>query len=791
MAKSKRSGFGSWILGSAKGLGTMLMVLVGMIGAGIICVGFAGGVIAIYNEANYDISGLEYGYIAYQKTIYMFTYLENTLFTGSTIANFNVSAVETLVSGNGLVLYGSPDDVIPTVPSSKKRSVDGVESVDEVEARQESYHIGGIKFVNNPNGSIAMDGGNITGAGWVEVDNISGNVRNLVQGVAGRAISVGEGVGFINDGTLAPGYATVPSDGTPLIEQAYYLVSNSPPDQNTFIQEVRFNETDYAIIYRNASSNGGIFAKRIRVNTTTNQQENLGHGQILAGGIAHVSRQFKACSFQRPDGTGMAHVFVAYIDTVFESVWGIQCDLSTVTAPVCQVGGTGNGTALVFSGLDPHINSLTCNAVPTQETSTSARYPVIAFTDGAGTPINTTESYAIATAESLPLQTTVEGGWVFSSRFLVPAATAAVFPIKITTLRQIGAVSNLTDVSTSQDLASCINCIYLSPASGAYYSLAWRSNPADPTSGQTEIESVVAAPSVQPDLTLVTRWAGYWINAYDNPSNDGYEAFAATGIPSGDWMNIYFGFSIGDSTAVIATAVRYNIVTLAYGTSLRTKVAIDAQAVTGSSAFISLAADGVCSNRLVVSYSASTPRGIHGKSVVVAYESTLLYSSVSSGAIYSNSAPYVASVVWNTYGASAFTCTGLIPFATMFVTTDEISETNTTVFLATGYVATQALTYSSPTEADTVVGVAVTSAAAAGDTFLYQAYGEINMCDYIDTTRGVSCPYELPAPVYVCNNGAPTFSPYCTVSSVASPAQRIGFTNVDGNVLLQIAPAAA
>lgn len=724
---------------------------------------------------------------AVSATKYQWTYKEYTLWQYSGIAAYNLTAGATLASGNGLVLFGSTEEAIPTELVTKKRAVMTAEGVEEVETVQPSWPVGGIRFVNNDAG-IEMDGGNITGATAVYADNVYGDVRARLVGHTGRAIAAGRAVGFLANGSLAEGFSPIPSSEDPIENQDLTLRSASVPFDETFLSVVRFSEYEWAVLYANGTSSQAVFARRISVDPLTNARTYTGPGLVLATGTFFTNRQFKACSLEAADGTGAKHVLISYIDATYESIWGTMCDLSNINAVVCQTGAAAGGTLLVHSGLTPKISDMICTVRPAEETTPGARWATIAFIDSGTVPAPSAPLEAIIAAESLPNNTdTVQsGGWVFNVRFVVPASTPAVYPIAITPLRQIGAVDNLTDVSTSSDLSNCPNCIKLHVVNTKYYGVSWRTG-VTYSEGKTEVEMLQLPGKT---IALTKRWSGLWVTSYDNPDAEELYFFCSSGVLSGTWLNLYMIFTIGGSNVAIATAVRFDTATLAFGTTIRSHAIANLNPLYALNSDQALSIEGVCANQVVVSYSAISNGMLVGESVVVTYEPGLTTSTISAAKRFSNHAVYIASNSWRALSDSAFSCAaGLHPFVTVFVTDDRLADSNSTIFAASGLAGSYSMTYAHRDKPERIVGV-TTAASEADGTVAYQTSGSLNMCSYIDTSSGAACPYEFPAPVYACSDGEATLYQYCTDSNVYNPAQLLGFTSPLGDVNVSPSPAA-
>ena len=630
--------------------------------------------------------------------------------------------------------------------------------------------------------NIAMNGGDILGVDNIVATSISANVQSQKNGSSAQAaeIQVGMAVGFQINGTLGLGFAPNPGSRAPIVEQEYYLDSD---DEDSFTA-VRFNEQKFATIYRN--STGGPLLAIVGTLDANNYATYQGGASSILLDAGVVGHDLQACSLEAEDGTGASTVLIVYKSAIDQDLYARVCDLSVPTAPVCgpstnvSTGDAGVNGVYVYAAANIALQSLTCLVHPTDGATTTKRWFVVAWTDSVS---GLEMAQQIDANVALPLPNTTV----------------------VTATRIVGIVDNLTDTSTSTDLANIgKGAIEVERLQGGNFVTAWRTG-TFLTEGKYEIDYINVTALV---LQLVSRSPTLFVNAYDNLADADWQFDISVSqrepyLLGGEKQTIFVAYNVGPSsygllffsTLAVPANVASPVGSSPWITSGRVQFSNDVNplytyAFPGSAGIF---VEGVCANQAIVSFvtgGVGVPQW--GYTVLVnmaptqACIDTGACGAVSTRVPYSSGIPYLSFTLWRTLASDSFDCeASLTPFVTTYASYVDEDYFNSTINVSPGVVGEYTVSYAPLDRPRQVAGV-VSAVYVTEELVSYVSTGEINVCDTMYTVDGRMCPFEAPAPVYACSSGLLTFSPYCADTDVNSPGQLVGYTDVLGN--LQVRP---
>lgn len=639
----------------------------------------------------------------------------------------------------------------------------------------------GINIRDDSN--IAMAGGDILGVNTITAQTIVGNVRSQKNGTSAQVAQIERGmaVGFQINGSLGLGFAPNPEALGPLVMQEFYLNTGGTDDG---LASVRFNEQKFAVLRQNAS--GGPVLAIVGTLDANNRATYQGGAASIVLPAGTLGADMRACSFEEEDGTGASVVLVVYKSAIDNNLYARVCDLSVPNAPVCgpstnvSTGDAGVNGVYVYSASGIKLQSLTCLTHPADGSLTTKRWFVVAWTDSVSGHVMAQQIQANV---ALPL----------------PNVTVA------TAVRKVGIVNNLTDVSTSNDLAgSPKGYIAVERLQGPNFVTAWRTD-VDHSEGKFEVDYINATSLT---IELASRSATPFVATYENLA-DAYWSFDISVsqreayLLGGEKQSIFLAYNVGPST---------------YGQLFFATLEVPANAadVVGSNPWIvsstlefsddinpiytyafpssaSITVEGICSNQAVVSYvSGGVGVSQAGFTVLVNLAPTQaciagsVCGSITPRVPFTASVPYLTATMWRTLASDGFDCSSsaLTSFVTVSALYVDVDYHNTTIYAAPGVAGEYTVSYAPLDTPRQVVGIASEVYDAEG-VVSYVTTGEIDICDTAYTVDGRSCPFEAPAPVFACPSGHLTFSPYCADTSVNSPGQLVGYTDVWGNLQVQ------
>lgn len=631
--------------------------------------------------------------------------------------------------------------------------------------------------------NIAMNGGDILGVDNIVASSISANVQSQKNGSSAQAdqIQVGMVVGFQLNGTLGLGFAPNPGANAPIVEQEYYLNSD---DEDSFIA-VRFNEQKFATLYRN--STGGPLLAIVGTLDANNYATYQGGASSILLDAGVVGRDMQACSLEAEDGTGASTVLIVYKSAIDQDLYARVCDLSVPTAPVCgpstnvSTGDAGVNGVYVYAASGIALQSLTCLVHPTDGATTTKRWFVVAWTDSAS---GLEMAQQIDANVALPLPNTTV----------------------VTATRIVGIVDNLTDTSTSTDLANADKgAIEVERLQGGNFVTAWRTG-VDHNEGKFEVDYINVTALV---LQLVTRSPTQFVNAFDNLAVADWQFDISVSqrepyLLGGEKQTIFLAYNIGPSsygllffsTLAVPSNVASPVGSSPWITSGRVQFSNDVNPLytyafpTSAGIFV----EGVCSNQAIVSFvtgGVGVPQW--GYTVLVnmaptqACVDTGVCAAVSTRVPFSSGIPYLSYTLWRTLASDSFDCEAtLTPFVTVYASYVDEDYFNSTINVSPGVAGEYTVSYAPLDRPRQIAGV-VSAVYPDEGLVSYVSFGDINLCNTVYKIDGRSCPFEAPGPVYSCSSGLPTFSPYCADTDVNSPGQLLGYTDVMGWV--QVRPA--
>lgn len=630
--------------------------------------------------------------------------------------------------------------------------------------------------------NIAMNGGDIIGVDTIVASEIFANVRSQKNASSAQTaqISVGMAVGFQINGSVGLGFAQNPEASEPLVVQSYYL-NDDDADQ---LAAVRFNEQKFAVFYLNASA-GALVYKVGTVDANNRATYQSGPGSVILNAGVLGTDMF-ACSLEEEDGTGASTVLVVYKSAINNALYARVCDLSVPTAPVCgpstntSLGDAGVNGVLVYSATGIVLQSLTCLTHPSDGALTTKRWFAVAWTDSvSGLQL----AQQIQANVALPL----------------PVSTVA------TATRIVGIVNNLTDTSTSTDLAGFVEgSIAVERLQGGNFVTFWRTG-ASHNQGKFEVDYINETAL---EIQLATRSPVEFVTSYDNLGVETWVFDVSVSqrepyLIGGYKQTIYVAYNIGPS---VFGELFFS--TLAVPASAAAPIGASPWITSGTIEFSNdvnpqytysfpnsaqISVEGICSNQALVSYvSGGVGVAQVGYTVLVNMAPTQacvdagICGSVSTRAPYSSSVPYLGFTMWRTLASDGFDCSSdsLSTFVTVFSAYADIDYYNTTIFGAPGVAGEYTVSYAPLDTPRQVMGV-VSAVYGASEIVSYITTGEINICYTTYTIDGRQCPFEAPAPVYSCPSGHLTFSPYCADADVNSPSQLVGYTDIWGNLQVQ------
>ena len=371
----------------------------------------------------------------------------------------------------------------------------------------------------------------------------------------------------------------------------------------------------------------------------------------------------------------------------------------------------------------------------------------------------------------------------------------------VTAARTVCIVDNLTDTSTSNDLANANKgSISVERLQGGSFVTAWRTG-VNENEGKFEVDYInVTALEIQlsarsptlfvsPTENLGLAWWQFDISVSQREPH----------LLGGYKQSIFVAYNIGPST--------YGLLffsTLEVPSDAALVVDSDPWITSGTVQFTNdvnpiytyafpssagLYVEGVCSNQAIVSF-VSGGVGVpqRGYTVLVNLQPTQACvdtgycASVSTRVPFSNNIPYLGFTLWRTLASDSFDCeTILTPFVSVYASYEAADYYNSTINVSPGVVGEYTISYAPLDQPRQVAGVA--SAVYETDSLVsYVVSGSINVCMAPYTVDARSCPFEAPAPVYACSSGLLTFSPYCADTEVTSPGQLLGYTDILGNL---------
>ena len=727
----------------------------------------------------------------------------------------NVVAVYNLTTRGLSVLQGGQIIGSPTIPGSgylivNKRSVSGnnhyigdldfeiiEEDADQYLVAHPEEHImkelskraiqtyrpeskySGITFLDQSN--ITMNGGSIVNVANLYATNIFGSIRGGVNETTASnltTLDIGLFFGPLPNGSIALGYAPIPTAGTPLINQIYELKEDDVDE----LELVRFNEEDFAFVYSNGSLSP-LYTIAGALDPVTNRATYTQPGKILNTGVA--SLQMRACSFEGPTGLGANVIAVVYQSNIDGNLYARVCDLSVPTAPVCgpstnvSTGDAAVNGVYVVDG-SPVLNDMTCLIHPDDElvAPTTLRWVVISYTSGTG-------------------------GWKMAIQLNADVTVALPGTIPRTPPVLVGIVNNLTDVSTSTDLANTgQNSIQVTaiPEVGGYFVVTWKTE-SELQAGKTEVDYI---DTTGPVLVLTTRSPLEFLTVYQNAGDDDWVFRTTVGLRDATTGHnkIYIGYNIEYSNfgrlVMIELATPVPSGTFATSPWFYQEVsefASDLNALDGTNDASTLSVAAVCTDQVLVTYAGASTFLLPQSGITVLVNTATDQScislnscvTVSSEALITNIFPYLLTTVWGSIAQSTFDCsdTGLTPFLSAVAIINGYNQYNSSLFIAPGLAGRVTVSYAPYDVPRQVTGI-ITGVYENITTATTQTGGSVNVCSFPYTIDGIACPFEAPAPVYACPGGYPTFSPYCTSSNARSPGPLVGYTDIYGNVQLSV-----
>lgn len=614
----------------------------------------------------------------------------------------------------------------------------------------------GLNILDDSN--ITMAGGDIVGVGSIYANQIVQSFNATAAFINDTALQVGRAIGFLPNGSIGVGFADTPLAREPLVNEALNLATT----QGNLLQLVRFNEDAFAFLYQ-SSAGGDVLARSGIIDPVTNRPTYTGSTQVLA---PLTLTTFRACSFEAADGTGANTVAIVYL-VPGTGLLAQVCDLSNANASACY-------SAPVLMQVDNStvIQSIACQVHAADVgTNSPRRWISVAFTN-------------------------TVAGFVFSQRF--NASVSAVTPSDARTAnRQIGLVTDLTNVSTSNDLANqpngAIDIEYLMPG---YIVVAWRTG-TSLTEGRLEVEYINATALT---MDLATRAPFSFVTPADNINANSWVFDMSPGVPSpsSGIAAIFTAFNIGESiTGYLQTTFLQTPVSPAttFGPTPwvyveRSEFAPNVNSLFAFNSAGTLSVSAVCSSQAVITYSTasgyvepqqalSVLASVKSNQTCIATQSCV---ALSTPAVLSLKSAYLLQTVWNSLARSAFDCApgGFTPFFSAFTVLSDFDNVNSSVYLGVGVAGTYSISYAPLDVPRTASGI-ITGVFPEQGLVTYQSGGSINVCDANIQIDGLTCPFEAAAPVYACYDGSLSFSPYCTSGNVQAPAQLIGQLNPGPN----------
>lgn len=648
----------------------------------------------------------------------------------------------------------------------------------EVMAYHPASRYSGITFRDQSN--ITMNGGDIVGVNDIFARHIYVQDNETIGSTAN--LQVGMAVGSLINGSLGVGFAASPVAGDPLVNQLFNLNAGG----NNAFSSARFNNEKFVMLYQPTS--GDQLLSIVGTVDTNNVATYSATGVILDTGVLGTDMQ--SCSLEAADGTGANVLLVVYRSVIDSNLYARVCDLTVPAVPVCgpstnvTAGDLGLNGVLVFNGAtNIRLNSITCLVHPDDGASTTMRWFVLGATDN-------------------------NSGIMMAQKTNANVATALPVTIPRTPTVIVGDVDNLTDVSTSADLANGGKSVMqVDRLTFGYFVIAWRTD-ANKTNGKVEVNYInTTGPAIQ----LTTRSPDLWTSSYDNSDNAAMtfdiSVSQAQSLLVTQIQMVYVGFSIGQSdfahmwvgilAVPVAAADAFPTTPWLATQTVEFANDINPQATLSFPQSATFSVESMCLNQVLVSY-ASGGTGVrqYGYTVLLNVFPSIPCElnngcvSVSTRTPFTNTVPYYARTMWRTLASDGFTCDGsdFTQFVTAFTIYDDFAYVNTSIYSAQGVAGEYTVSYGAFDKPRQVTGIA-TALYANQSLVTVQTGGTVSVCRWPNTIDGYSCPFEAPSPVYACSAGYLTFSPYCTSSNLRSPGQYIGYTNIWGD--LQIgAPAA-
>lgn len=630
--------------------------------------------------------------------------------------------------------------------------------------------------------NIAMNGGDILGVDTITAMEIVANVRSQKNASSAQVAQMEPGmiVGFQLNGSVGLGFAQNPASLPALVKQDWYLDT----DDADGLVSVRFNEEKFAVLYQNES--GGPVLSIVGTLDVNNRATYQGSAASIVLPAGTLGTDMLACSFEEEDGTGANVVLVVYKSAIDNDLYARVCDLSVPTAPVCgpstnvSTGDAGTNGVYIYAASNIVLQSLTCLTHPSDGALTTQRWFVVAWTDSASGHMMAQQIQANV---ALPL----------------PVTTVVTAP------RTVGIVDNLTDVSTSNDLAnSGKNTIAVDRLQGPNFVTAWRTGLSQ-DEGKFEVDFINVTSLT---IELASRSATPFVTTFDNLADAFWEWDISVSqrephLLGGEKQTIFIVYNIGPSaygqlffSTLEVPAVDADVVdsdpwivdgTVQFSNKVNPLYTYSFPASAG------LMVEGICSNQALVSYvSGGVGIAQSGYVVLVNMAPTQacvdggLCASVSTPVPYSNGAPYLATILWRTLASDGFDCSSsaLSSFVTVYASYVDVDYYNTSIRVATGVAGEYTVSFAPLDTPRQVVGV-ISAVYEDEGLVSYITTGEINLCATTYKIDGRPCPFEAPAAVYSCPSGLPTFSLYCADTDVNSPGQLVGYSDIWGNLQVQ------
>lgn len=655
-----------------------------------------------------------------------------------------------------------------------------------------SAHQYGILFHNGELGIIDMDGGNIINVHDLYADNIYGSVSSRVNGSTADNIAPGLAVGLLTNGNVSIGFSPNPGSHPPVVNGYQAYTSGTA----VLVATARYNINKTANAY--LDDNGAIFLYVATRDDDTGVTTTSEPVEILAAGIALGARTFKLISLGTADGNCANSVVLVYINNgASDNIYVRVMDLTDPEAPVFQdpFGSDQPGFG-VLKTITPRIQ----DAVAITHTHTlgedpSSRWIILAFSDVSGNnsavPLTTNE-----TIVGVPVFANVDGGWVYGFNVLANATATYTWPLNYAPIRQIGAVVDAGNVSTSNDLqGDCDQCIKLH-FGGVLQTYGVSSRAGGSLEGlQFEMEQLVL-PAKTLNLTANGRLAGYTLQTGNNQGADDFYWGADLGQVDGSGIQFYHAaYVIGESQFghVFSMLVNNSASTSdSYTGQFGNDVQYPYSSYVGS--LVSVAA--TCSDRVIITYTTTSFGSQHTVSVLLEtqtpsrclptgcqYTGTPVYASAYEA--------YVAQTVWSNLAASSYSCTTLTPFFTTYTAYDMFSQYNSTIYSTSGMVGQYTLTYADLISPEFVVGVSVGYTNLTTYLVEYQTSGSLDLSTLPNGILGRTCPFEAPFYVYACSNGSLSDSQFCRDPSATNPGPLVGYANVDCTLTVNVPLQAA